>query len=640
MASSRSSDNLPLDGASSIVEVLKRRATANPTRPVFTFLHNGEVALESLTFSALDGRAERFAAILRQAVGRAERFAAILRQAVGPGSRVILMLPAGYAFIEALFGCFYAGCIAVPAALPRRRSTEFPLVEKIVRDSDAAALVTTAELSRTLQNVDGAANLRVNTIRQILVEEVARDITVEPTPTFAMPEPSALAHLQYTSGSTGEPRGVMVRHANILAAVRSSAKAFAIGEDSRFVSWLPHYHDMGLVGSLLQTIYCGAQCWFMSPQAFIAKPDRWLAAITSVGATISGGPDFAYGLCTRAAHRAHEFRLQTWQCAYNGSEPVRFETLQKFVTAFADSGFRLESFRPSYGLAEATLQVSGGPIGRAPAVRRVSHDSTAGTPREHVSVSCGHPVEGADIRIVDPESLAPVREGAVGEIWVQGADVRIVDPESLAPVREGAVGEIWVHAPQVGGGYWGKPGVSREIFEARIAGESSDTAYLRTGDAGMFADGELFVLGRYRDTIILNGVNHQPEPIEATVAAAGTALRIGTSAAISVLIDGRERLVVVAESTARSPRQLTNVADVFRNLRAAIHRAHDLGVHTLALVPQFSLPRTTSGKVRRHKVRELFLSDQLDVLHLDTTVSGKVARNQPGDATDQQKRTA
>jgi acyl-CoA synthetase (AMP-forming)/AMP-acid ligase II len=575
--------NPKFEDCSSIVEVLKRRAAATPTQPVFTFLHNGEAPLEALTFDHLDSQAERFATVLRETID--------------PGSRVILMLPSGYTFIEALFGCFYAGCVAVPVALPRKRSDDTPLAEKIARDADAAAIITTAELSRALHDARGAERLRANALRRILPEEVASDTVHATRNATRLPDSQALAYLQYTSGSTGDPRGVMVSHANAVAAVRGSAAAFQIGEQSRFVSWLPHYHDMGLVGSILQIVYSGCQCWFMSPQSFIAKPDRWLTAITRVGGTISGGPDFAYELCTRAAPRAHEFRLDTWQCAYNGSEPVRLETLEKFAAVFAVAGFRFESFRPCYGLAEATLQVSGGPIGRAAPVHRAHDETPAGTRRERVSVSCGRVVEGTEVRIIDPEQLTPVRAGAVGEIWVRAA--------------------------QVGGGYWGKPETSRDAFEARIAGEPHNVTYLRTGDAGMLADGELFVLGRYKDAIILNGVNHQPAPIEATAAAAGAAHRVGTAAAIGVPIDGRERLVVVAEIDARLSRQSSNLAEICRKLSAAVYRVHDLAVHTVVLVPHLSLPRTTSGKVRRHKVKELLLSRRLNVLWEDGAISGQ-----------------
>lgn len=570
--------------ASSIVEILRRRAAVVPGQPVFTFLHNGEVAQAPLTFGALNARAEQLAAALAEALA--------------PGSRVILMLPAGYPFIEALFGCFYAGCVPVPVALarkrdfeaPRRRaSDDIPLVEKITRDAEAAAIVTSAELSRLLREAEDAPQLRAGTIPHLVTEELASGAGGRAS---RLPQAQALAYLQYTSGSTGEPRGVMVSHANVIAAVRGSAAAFNITEQTRFVSWLPHYHDMGLVGSILQIVYSGCQCWFMSPQAFIAKPDRWLAAISSVGGTISGGPNFAYELCTRsAARRVHEFRLGTWECAYNGSEPVRAETLEEFSAAFAAAGFKAQSFRPCYGLAEATLQVSGGPIGGAPAVRRVSPDTTAGTPLERTSVSCGRPVEGAEVRIIDPATRATVADGSIGEIWVR--------------------------APQVGRGYWGKAELTREMFEARMAGPANPGTYLRTGDAGMLADGELFVLGRYKDAIILNGINHQPEPIEATVAAAGTAQRLGAAAAIGVPIAGRERLVVVAELGVRASRQPSNLAEACRTVRAAVHRAHDLPVHTIVLVPYLSLPRTTSGKVRRHKVKELFVSGRLDVLGVD-----------------------
>ncbi|HEX7045757.1 MAG TPA: fatty acyl-AMP ligase [Burkholderiales bacterium] len=594
MAPNRNADpgrpSVALDRCTSIVEVLKQRAGATPEWPVFTFLQNGETPLEPLTFADLDARAERFARRLRGTLP--------------PGSRVVVMLPAGYAFLEALFGCFYAACVPVPVAVLRKRDLDFPhrrasddtpLVEKIARDADAAAMITSAELSRILREAESAPHLRASAVPHILPEESAGAGAAPDAGETAPPDPGALAYLQYTSGSTGDPRGVMVSHANVMAAVRGSAAAFAIGERSRFVSWLPHYHDMGLVGSILQTVYSGAQCWIMSPQAFVAKPERWLAAISRFAATISGGPNFAYDLCVRsAAHRAHAFRLHTWECAYNGSEPVRLETLEKFAAAFAPSGFRLESFRPCYGLAEATLQVSGGPIGRVPAVRTMSDEKTAETALARVSVSCGRPVEGVSVRIVDPKTLAPVPDGAVGEIWVS--------------------------APQVGAGYWGKPDASREVFAARPAGASDGPVFLRTGDAGMLVDGELHVLGRYKDAIILNGVNHQPEPIEATVALAGSTQRLGTAAAVGVPLDGRERLVVVAELGGRALPAPAALAELCREVRAAIYRVHDLAVHTLVIVPYLSLPRTTSGKVRRHKVKQLFLAGRLNVVHADGTL--------------------
>lgn len=607
MASNRKSDtaSAPLERSASIVEVLKHRAAGNPARPAFTFLHNGEVPLDPMTFGGLNAQAERFAALLRKTAS--------------PGDRVILMLPAGYAFIEALFGCFYAGCVAVPVALARKRdfekphrraSDDVPLVEKITRDADATVVVTTAEVSRTLHEADATRGLRTNAVRHILPEEIGdAAIAASKADVSPLPDPQALAYLQYTSGSTGDPRGVMVSHANVAAAVRGSATAFDIGEHSRFVSWLPHYHDMGLVGSILQIVYSGCQCWFMSPQSFVAKPDRWLAAITNVRATISGGPNFAYELCTRtAAQRAPEFRLDSWRCAYNGSEPVRVETLNAFAAAFTDAGFEFESFRPCYGMAEATLQVSGGPIGRAANVRRISEEATAGTPRERVSVSCGRAVEGAEVRIVDPNSLMAVEDGTVGEIWLR--------------------------APQVGLGYWGKPAASREVFEARLVGESRGAAYLRTGDAGVLADGEIYVLGRYKDAIILNGVNHQPEPIEATVVRTFAAQQLRTVAAVGVSIDGRERLAVVAEVSARSSADASSLAAMCRELRAAVHRAHDLAVHAVVLVPHLSLPRTTSGKVRRHRVKALVLSDRLNAVYKDGAVSDEIA----GKATDAAQR--
>jgi acyl-CoA synthetase (AMP-forming)/AMP-acid ligase II len=395
--------------------------------------------------------------------------------------------------------------------------------------------------------------------------------------------------LQYTSGSTGKPKGVMLSHANLMHNSRLMRAAFQYGSESRCVSWLPVYHDMGLIGGLLQPLYGGYPCVLMPPASFLQRPLRWLEAITRTRATISGGPNFAYELCLRRTGEAERscLDLSSWQVAFNGAEPLRAETLKRFADFFHPSGFKRTAWFPCYGLAEATLMVTGGPSGRGPIVKRV----------EAKALEHGRAVE-AEERLT-PEQESNVRPlVSSGRVAGPQQQLRIVNPETMSECADGEVGEVWTAGPSVAAGYWNRADETEETFGARLGagGEGYLGPYLRTGDLGFIADGELFITGRAKDLIIIRGANHYPQDIEWTVAASHPALRASGTAAFALESQGEERLVVVQEM---EPRSRAELREVFESIRQAVAEEHEVDIYAIALVKAGSVPKTTSGKVQR-----------------------------------------
>ncbi|MEA2691749.1 MAG: hypothetical protein QOJ16_1136, partial [Acidobacteriota bacterium] len=510
-----------------LVDLLRSRAADAADRTEYLFLANGEVESERLSAAALDARARAIAARL------AETAAA--------GDRALLLFPPGLDFIAAFFGCLYAGVIAVPAYPPRPgRGGE--RLAAIAGSCRPAAVLTTAELLGRLRagatDAAGLAAARWLAVDAVATEagELWRDPGVGP---------ETAAFLQYTSGSTAEPKGVVVTHGNLLHNERMIQEGFGQSAASVIVGWLPLHHDMGLIGNVLQPLYCGARCILMSPLAFLQRPEVWLRAISRYRATTSGGPNFAYELCLRKVGEAAraELDLASWSVAYNGAEPVRAETLERFAAAFAPAGFRRAAFYPCYGLAEATLYVTGGEVGTAPPIRAFD-----GRPL----VGCGTARLGQSVRIVDPESRRPAAPGEIGEIWVAG--------------------------PSVAQGYWGLPEASAAVFGAHIAGEDPALPFLRTGDLGFLDAGELFVTGRLKELIILRGRNHYPQDIEITALASHGALRPGGAAAFAVEAAGEgggEELVVAVEiERRREPEAAAAAAAV----RRAVAEEHEVAV--------------------------------------------------------------
>ncbi len=587
---------LPPGELTDLIAILRWRAQHQPDQPAYTFLLDGESEEATLTYAQLDHRARAIAARL-QAMG------------VTDGRRALLVYQPGLDYVTAFLGCLYAGAVAVPAYPPDpfRMERTFPRFHAIVTDSAATAVLTTAMVLEFAGELfDEHPDLRP-------LQRLATDEIPDPEADAWQPPAisgSTLAFLQYTSGSTAQPKGVMLTHDNLLANLAMIRESFGITPADVGVIWLPPYHDMGLIGGILQPLYAGFSMVLMSPLDFLQRPLRWLRAITRYRATVSGGPNFAYDLCARKVTEAQKttLDLSTWQVAFNGAEPVRRETLERFSAAFAGCGFRPEAFYPCYGLAEGTLIVSGGRRGQGARYTRV----------QAPALGQGQAVPAAED---DPDGQWAVSCGtALGE-----EQILIVDPETRQPLPDGQVGEVWVSGPNVAVGYWDRPQETAETFHAAPADELSPASgirFLRTGDLGFIQGGELFIAGRIKDLIIIDGQNHYPQDIELTVEKSHPALRPGCAAAFPITVDGEERLAVAVE-VAKGMRPAQDgqaVSDDALNpdaLRAAIRRAvtagHDLRVHTVALLKPGSIPKTSSGKIQRHACRQGLLTGTLDL---------------------------
>ncbi|HEV2844920.1 MAG TPA: amino acid adenylation domain-containing protein, partial [Thermoanaerobaculia bacterium] len=564
------SETVHHESAATLAEALRLRAALSPERRAYTFLADGEDEAEHLNYRELDERARAIAAALRRTCGT--------------GDRALLLFPPGLDFVAAFFGCLYAGVIAVPA-YPPRSPRMLPRLQSILEDSEpAAALSTSAASARVAGWLEKEG---IQGLPWLATDEISLETAAE----WRDPEPpgDAIAFLQYTSGSTSAPKGVMVSHANLAHNQRVIQSACGHSEESVFVSWLPLYHDLGLIGNLLQATWVGAPCVLMSPVAFLQNPSRWLKAVSRYRGTTSGGPNFAYELCLRKVPAAERERLDlsSWRVAFNGAEPVRAETLARFAEAFAPAGLSRRALYPCYGLAEATLMVSGGWLEEPPVVR--------GYDAEALAVHRAEP--GADRELVGS-----------GHVLL---DLRaaIVDPETGRPRAPGGVGEVWVAGDSVAAGYWNRPEETARTFGARLP--DGDGPFLRTGDLGFLDDGgELFITGRIKDLIILRGRNHYPQDIELTAERSHPALRGVVGAAFSVEAAGEERLVVVHEVD----RHAAGLDEVAEAVRRAVAEEHEALVHEVVLVPQGGVPRTTSGKIQRRGCRELYLSGGLNAL--------------------------
>jgi amino acid adenylation domain-containing protein len=576
-----------------IVDVLRRRAADTPTRSAYTFLSDSGVVAEEVTFAALDERARAIGGWLQTRIPRE--------------ARVLLLYPPGLQYISAFFGCLYAGAIAVPAYPPRRSRTRRgqARLDTVIKDADVALVLT---CDATLPTVEAFVEAGPT-------QSMACHATTGLSTAFAHDwQPPAIgregiAFLQYTSGSTSDAKGVIIRHGNIMANERMIQAACGHTAESTFVGWLPVYHDMGLLGNVLQPLYCGAACVLMSPTAFLQRPARWLQAMSQYRGRTSGAPNFAYALCTRKItdEECVGLDLSSWTIAFNGAEPVHAETLDAFADRFAPYGFRRESFYPCYGLAEATLIVSGGPREAAPRVRRFK-------PR---ALENGR-VEAADDH--EPGGRSFVSCGPA----VRETTIEIVEPQTRRRCAEGQVGEIWVSGPAIARGYWNRPQQSEEQLRARLAGSRTRRRFLRTGDLGFLDDGTLFVTGRLRDLIIIRGENHHAEDLEWTVLQCGLDLAPGAVAAFAIERAHEEQLVIVAEVNRRDNPSVDAIA---RAIRGAIAEQHQVQVHDVGLVETGTLPKTSSGKIQRYLCRQAYLDGELPLI-------GHVALERSDDAPE------
>ncbi|MGB7923891.1 MAG: condensation domain-containing protein, partial [Pyrinomonadaceae bacterium] len=561
-----------------VVDLLRWRSASQAAQLAYTFLPDGESQEATLTYEELETRARAIAAALQEGEAR--------------GERVLLLYPPGLEFIAAFFGCLYAGAVAVPAYPPRMNRSLLRLQTIAVDAGASVALTTRQSLRRVGPLLDEVPALKG--LRWIATDDI--DLETGSRWQQLPVDEDALAFLQYTSGSTAAPKGVMVSHGNLLRNEAMIQQAFKQTEDSVIVGWLPLYHDMGLIGNVLQPLYTGARCVLMSPVSFLQRPFRWLQAISRYRATTSGGPNFAYDLCARkiSPEQRAALNLNSWAVAFNGSEPVRAETLERFALAFESCGFRREAFHTCYGLAEATLLVSSNLKTGLPTVKTIQAKEL----EQHRVVETFTKSESARTVVSCGETLME-------------QELITVHPETLRKCAHDEVGEIWVSGPNVAQGYWRRPEETERTFRARLSGEAGEKTFLRTGDLGFIADGELFVTGRLKDLIIIRGLNHYPQDIELSVEQSHPALRPGSGAAFSVEVQGEEKLVVVHEVERRSDADLSAVIE---RIRQRVAEEHEAQVYAVELIKAGSIPKTSSGKIRRHTCRAGFLEGSLNTL--------------------------
>lgn len=557
-----------------LTEVLDRQVRERPDKVVYTFLRDGEVESGHLT--------------LRELRERAVAVAARLTSLNAPGQRAVLLYPQGLEFIVAFFGCLYAGVVAVPASLPDRKRG-FGILRGIAANAGAKWLLSTELVLQQLSESVGE-DPQLNSLARLDPEQWPPNGPLTWAPSPIAPEQTAL--LQYTSGSTGSPRGVEVTHANLFENQRQIEQSFGHTPETVYVSWLPMFHDMGL-GTILQAMWMGGHCVLMSPRAFLQNPRRWLNAISNYRGASSGGPDFAYDLCARRiSEREREgLDLSSWTIAYNGSEPVRAATIEHFSEAFHGCGFRREAFLPVYGLAEATLFVSADEPAVAPLIRSFA--------KEELELGQAEPV---------PTSGRGQALVSCGHTWGGETELCIIHPETSEECEAGRVGEIWIRGACVAAGYWGKEDESRTMM--RVSTSDGRGPFLRTGDLGFIEEGHLYVTGRLKDLIIVRGRNHYPQDIEDSVSTCHPALVAHGCAAFSIDSDQGEQLVILQE-VARSALRTLDTAAVIRAIRSVVSDHHALYTHAVVLLKPSMLPRTTSGKVRRKTCRQAFLEKSL-----------------------------
>ena len=562
-----------------LVELLQHQAQTLDSSVGYTFLLDGEQKIEKLSYAGLHRRAMAVAAELK-------------RRGL-EGERALLLYPPGLEYIVAYFGCLYAGVIAVPAYPPdlKRLKRTVPRLMAIAEDCAPRAALTNLNILRKVRPLLFLAG-KLGRLKWLATDSLSEDLAND----YQRPQISqhGVAFLQYTSGSTAAPKGVMVRHSCLLDNLKRIEQNFGHSQDSQGVIWLPPYHDMGLIGGILSPLFTGFPCTLMSPLDFLRRPIRWLKAISQYQATTSGGPNFAYELCLRRVTPEQEegIDLSSWEVAFNGAEPIRNTTIERFTERFGPRGFQRKAFYPCYGLAEVTLIASGGAKEEEPVTLKV------------------------DAEALENNRVQPPGEGEHRELVgcgraVQEHDLVIVDPKTLKRLPGDRVGEILIKGPSVAGGYWHNALATEETFLVRLA-DGGDGPYLRTGDLGFIRDGELFVCGRSKELIIIRGRNYYPQDIERAVEGSHPALRTGCMAAFSVPLGQEERLALVAEI--REPRQ-TDFDDVVKAIRRAVSEKVQLRLSSVGLVPRDGVPKTSSGKIQRSLSRDQFSNRKLRLVH-------------------------
>ncbi len=571
-----------LTTATTLIELLHQRAQEQPTQMAYTFFSEGETKEVSLTYSQLEKRVQQIAYQLQQMSSA--------------GERALLLYPSGLDYIAAFFGCLYAGLIAVPTYPPRRNRSDQRL-EAIAEDSEASVVLTTQEIAeKKSQRLEFAPSLEK--LKWLVTDTLDEESPVlEEIPKC---DGNRLVFLQYTSGSTGNPKGVMVTHANLLYNLEDLDLGWGHTGDSIMVTWLPIFHDMGLIYGILEPLYRGFPCYLMASAAFMQQPFRWLQAISKYRGTHSAAPNFAYELCIQRTtpEQRETLDLSSWQMTLNAAEPIRKKTMDDFCRTFAPYGFNPKVLTPGFGLAEATLKVTAARDTNDTLFLTVVRDELI---RHRI-------VEASAEEAINPHLSQTLVGCGISEIDTK---VRIVNPETGNLCRPEETGEIWAGGRSMAQGYWNRPQETKETFQAYLS--NGEGPFMRTGDLGFLYKNELFVTGRIKDVIIIRGLNFYPQDIEYTVSQSHPALRKDAGAAFTIGEAGEEQLVV-AQEVERTARRNLDVAEVAKAIRGAVSEAHELHVHAVAFLKPMSLPITSSGKVQRRACREAFLNNELSLV--------------------------
>ena len=581
-------------GFISLVHMLVERAEAQPDQRAYTYLVDGITESDTLTYRQLDRRSREIAVMLQSVLDQ--------------GDRALLMYSPGLDFVSAFFGCLCAGVIAVPVYPPQpsRPERSLPRLRAIHSESGAKAILCTEDVFSKFATLF-QSDPELSTCPLLATDHYG----LEDIDSWKMPEvhSDTIAFLQYTSGSTADPKGVVVSHGNIVHNLAYIQNISHHETDNVLVSWLPTYHDMGLFSGVLFPLFNDCPAYLMSPVSFLQKPFRWLQAISHFRGTNSGGPDFAFELCAQklTADQRSQLDLSSWQVAYNGAEPIRKRTLESFSRTFGECGFRSTAFFPVYGLAESTVLVSGKPrMGKNASSENSVSENASGTEADLAAdgnviaepVGCGSPKFGMEVIIVDTKLSVEKEPGQVGEIWVSG--------------------------PSVARGYWNLPRETEATFNAFL--ESGRGPFLRTGDLGFMRDGELYITGRIKDLIIVRGRKHYPQDIEQTVEQSHSEIHSMSSAAVSVPAEDGPQLVILAEVNRRLRSGKSNSKrveaspsegycdDIIDTIRQAVSEQHELQAAAISLLAPGSIPKTSSGKIRRHACCDAILAGTLDCI--------------------------
>lgn len=570
----------------SINESLYFHAREKPQSHAFTFLEKEGNEKSSITFSQLDLAARTIARELRS---------------LPIQSRIILALPSGLEFIQAFMGCLYAGMIAVPAYPPEGTQKRNRLYA-IVRDCSPRLLITSYALKKKYEpryladNSD--ADLSVAIIPWVDIEDL---MSSSPEENFKLPELSsqAIAFLQYTSGSTAAPKGVIISHENLFSNQQMIAALFRHDDNTVFASWLPLFHDMGLVGNILQPIYLGIPCYLMSPLNFIEKPVRWLEAISKYRVTTTGAPNFGYDLCVKriSAAQIASLNLDCWKVAYNGAEPIKAKTINDFSNKFQACGFSRAAMLPVYGMAEATLLVSGGDTETEPHIRYADKAKLAAnqlvwshqninpdTTRYATLVGCGKAADGLDIKIVDPHTHIECKADSVGEIWLRGSNIS--------------------------SGYFNNHELNHLSFNQTILNGKLPHSYFKTGDLGALSNGQLYITGRIKDVVIVRGKNHYPQDLEQTISASSIELCMDGCAVFSWKDRDIDHVIAVQEVEKNYIRSF-DPHPVAMSVQSVLYDEHGIVLDAILWVKPVTIPRTTSGKISRASCKQKYINGRL-----------------------------